>query len=632
VQNPGNFQPAKRTRIRISLLSVVRPGALLILLLLSTFAFAQQQRVEAMLSSQRVSVDESVILNIRAVGLDAELDYSDLLSEFDVINRSSSRQVSIENGKRTSIVEWMLELTPRRTGALTVAPVRVGSEQSLPQTLLVVPAPSGSRRDLFLEATVDNAEPYVQSQVIYTVRVFQDVRFLDASLSAPQLPNATIEQLGEERTSQEAVDGRLYDVTEIRYTLFPTESGEIKIPSVVLKAAVLVDRNQQPNTRTRTRRLTRRADEVTINVKPRPDSTSGTWWLPAKEVKLQSEWSMPPDQVKVDQPVTRTVYLMAQGVSDAQLPDIAVPKVDNLSIYADSPVAATNASENGMLAQQTNTWAVIPQVPGEHVLPEIRVNWFDIKTGEPKVAVLPEEVITVAALAGGNAGQNTSGVNGTVRNNAAGAGVNQTNTNDDASLARGAGTQSENNSTTASGSDNTVLPGVSDSLVMNQLTQSAMRWRMIAFALLVGWCLSFFGLWLWWKNRSAAEQLAKRDVQGVESATDRFRRRAGSRASLSTIESACQGDNAKVIADAVMGWGVSVWPDEPPTHFLNVAERLNSPNLMTALKSIDAAQFKPDGSVNSVAVESIPKLMRQAIKRHVEPDKQSAEKNLLPAL
>jgi len=346
-------------------------GLLLVLVATSMCAQAQQQRVEVQLNSHRVSVDESVMLTVRAFGMDADVNTSALDKDFDVIKRSSSRNVSTINGKRTSLVEWVFEVTPRRTGALEIPPITVGSEQSRPLTLLVEAPASGAARDMFLEASVDNASPYVQAQVIFTLRVFLDIQLLDGSLEVPEVDTILMEQISEAKVYQETVNDRTYQVREFRYAVFPQQSGAVTIPSIVLHAVVAADQNQVPNTRTLTRRIKRRANDIELDVKARPDGIAGGWWLPAAAVELQSEWSSPIDAMTVDQPVTRTVRVLAAGVGDKQLPELDVPKVDNISIYADSPTADTNTTEQGLVSQQVYTWAVIPQAPGELVLPEM---------------------------------------------------------------------------------------------------------------------------------------------------------------------------------------------------------------------------------------------------------------------
>lgn len=614
-------------------------GLLFLLTCLVQNVQAQEQRVEVQPNVQRVTIDEAIILSVRAYSIDAELNADALSENFDVTKRSSSRQVTIENGKRTSVVEWVLELVPKRTGVLEIPPVIVGPAQSRPLTILVEAPASGANRDLFIEASVDVSEPYVQAQVMYYLRVYQDVRFLDASLSLPQLEGALMQQLGEERNYQETVDGRNYTVSEIRYTVFPQRSGKLAIPSPVVKAVVPVNRNQVPNTRTRTRSLTRRANNIELNVKARPDGLDGSWWLPAKEVKLQSEWSSSIDNMVVDQPVTRTVHLMAQGVADSQLPEIDVPDVENFSIYADSPTVATNASENGLLAQQTNTWAVIPQVAGELVLPEVRVNWFDTKTGEARVAVLPEETITVRAPDGAGAA-NTAG-NGVAQNNDLSGGVNavDANNNDgnvaiDTTDTDALADQSDNNvsdSTTASQTGN--QPDAMANAIAGSAARVNHRWRNIAIALLAGWVGSLLGVWFWWRSKRGQSFNKSAQEQGsAETEFDRFRRRAGSRAALAPVKTACESGDASITAQKVLAWGVMMWPQNPPTHISEVAHRLQHQPLTQLLNDLDAQQYSADASVNPVAFESIPGALKTAIDQYQDVELTSSNPNALPAL
>lgn len=613
---------------------------MLVLAGVSLPALAQQQRVEVQLSAQRVSIDESVILSIRAYSIDAELDASALGVDFDVTQRSSSRQITIENGKRTSVVEWVLELIPKRTGALIVAPVIVGPAQSRPLTVLVEQPPSGVSRDLYIESSVDVSDPYVQAQVIYTLRVFQDVRFLDASLTKSEVEGALMQQLGEERNYQENVNGRAYTVSEIRYSVFPQRSGKLTIPSPILKAVVAVNKNQVPNTRTRTRTLTRRTGSIELNVRPRPDGLDGSWWLPAKEVKLQSEWTTPTDELVVDQPVTRTIYLMAQGAADSQLPQLLVPEVDNISIYADSPSAATSAGDNGLLSQQTNTWAVIPQVAGELVLPEVRIDWFDTKTGEARVAILPSETLTVSNPAAANSDE----VNAVIANqNAAGGGSNDGATAlvaDQASagsnLADTDALVEQGDRTLPESASNTQSSSASDEM-MNVLVSKALsegrRWRTLAITLMAGWLLSLLGIWFWWRSKRASTLDAKSSMSSAtESDFDRFRRRAGSKASLEPVKIACESGDASIVAQKVLAWGAMVWPKNQPTHITEVANRLQHQPLTELFEALDAVQYRSAGSVKPVAVDAIPGALKTAIDQYSEPEGPVVNSNALPAL
>lgn len=606
-------------------------GLALMLMAASMSVHAQQQRVEVQLSANRVSADESVILNVRAYSLDEEIITSALDKDFEVTQRSSSRQVTVENGKSTILVEWVLELLPKRAGLLEVPPVIVGPEQSLPLTLLVEQPASGASRDMYLEATVDITDPYVQAQVIYTLRVFQDVRFLEATLKVPEVEGVRMQQLSEEKNYQETVNGRTYGVSEIRYAVFPQQSGAVVIPPLTLQAVIAVDPNQVPNTRTRTRRIKRQANEIQLNVQARPDGMAGSWWLPAKAVTLQSEWSSPINILTVDQPVTRTVRLTATGAGDTQLPEIEAPELDNISVYADSPTAATDTSEAGVVSQQTNTWAVIPQVAGQLVLPEVKVNWFDTTTGEARVATLPAETLVVnsaVADSQGNANASPKSQDNVIANQL----EPTNNTNDSDALVENSPADSQIDtdpvSQEADEDDTTMSQAVNASALHGEN-----RWRNIAAALLAGWIVSLLGLWMWMRKRSADNQSRSANKQASgESSTKRFQRRAGSRAALNAIKEACDSANASKISQEVLSWAGMVWPESPPTHISAVAVRLKSDDLAQAFNAIDAQQYHPAGSVNTTSVEQIPSLLKTAIDQYQTVESVASAKNALPGL
>ncbi len=634
-----------RTLVRLNLantLQIALPTLLWVVLLLipllaPSLAQAQQQRVDVQLSTNRVSVDESVILNVRAYGMDKEIDYSALNANFDVTQRSSSRQVTIENGKRTSLVEWVLELIPKQTGALEIPPITVGSEQSRTLTVLVEPSPTGSNRDVYLEASVDIEDPFVQAQVIYTLRVFQDIRFIDASLQVPEVDGVVLQQLTQDKSYEETVNGRNYVVREIRYAVFPQRSGTVVVPPIALQAVVPVDRQQVPNSRIRTKRVTRRSNQIELNVRARPEGLDVSWWLPAKEVQLQSEWSEPIDNLSVDQPLTRTIHLMATGVGDSQLPELAIPAVENISVYADSPVATTNASEKGLISQQTNSWAVIPQTAGMLTMPEVRVSWFDTTTGEARVATLPEEVLTVRSSANAVA-NNVSQTDADSSQPGAQQANAETLADTDAlseSLADNAldnTGQSGNREADQNQGEAAPLSNVGNQPGYVALLQSVDRWRNIAYGLIAGWALTLIGVWLWLRRRTVAVNDSALSTDKIETASMRFQRRAGSNASLASIRAACDNGDAADIAKALLAWGAMVWPEKPPTNTIEIATRLNSKVLEAELRVLDAQQFRPSGSVKTVASEAIPTLLKQAVDQYQAADPSDSPQNALPSL
>lgn len=596
--------------------------ALILLFSFSLSSSAQGQRVDIALDAQKIGADETVILTVRAVGMDEELDTSNLEPDFEVNRRSSSRQVNIINGQRTSIVEWILELTPKRSGVLTIGPIQVGSQASRSAILMVDEPATGANRELFVETSVDVLDPYVQSQVIYTVNVYQDVRLLDGSLSVPDTDLAMIRQLGEDKTFRETVEGREYAVVQRRYSVFPRKSGPLELPQVVLQATVAIDRAITPNTRTRTRRVTRRSNTITLDVQPRPQASDGSWWLPASQVLLGSEWSTPIDQLQVDEPVTRIIRLQASGVADSQLPEIPVPSPDNISIYADSPTSSTDSSGDNVIAEQVVTWAVIPQQSGKLELPEVRIEWFDTQARESKVAILPAEVLNVVGESAVNPLPESQGDN-------ASAAISNVDNNNAALTA---------DQNTAVDNVQNQVPNATDADGLNvstKLTAGAVWWRNIAMLALFGWVLSIAGLWYWFARR--AKNTSKGASDAVpETARKRFMRKAAAPAALDRVTEACGTGDPSKIAQAILGWGVMVWPEHPPTHIQDVAKRLNSSELRELFTELDAQQYggaaSEKSSVNTVTMESIPKLIQSAVMQLEAADDKIPDGKPLPAL
>ena len=134
---------------------------------------------------------------------------------------------------------------------------------------------------------------------------------------------------------------------------------------------------------------------IEVNVRPIPPANNGNWWLPAESVKLYAEWNPQRPVFKVGEAVSRTVYLKAVGVVENQLPDIKFRDVAGLKQYPEKPVAQ-NAVENGQVVAVKKTANVyIPDKAGNIAVPEISVDWFNVRTGRMERAVLPAANIQV---------------------------------------------------------------------------------------------------------------------------------------------------------------------------------------------------------------------------------------------
>ncbi len=576
----------------------------LLLLLTTSFhgkAHAQEASVRAELSTSTITRDESVVLSITATGIDAELDASSLDKDFDVVGRSSSRQISTIIGsnnraQNTSVVTWTLELLPRGQGVFTIPAVKVGDLETQLLTLTVNDVPQGAKRDVFLEASVDNTSPWVQSQVVMTLRVFQAIDIVDGGLDTPSAENLQVERIGEDTRKTEVRDGRQYSVTERRFALFPQKSGVLTLDPVTLSVTVPAEPDRVRGFFSPTRKLTRRSDPITLNVQARP-SSGAAWWLPAQQLSLTSQWQGDPASAQVDQPLTRTLVMRAQGVLESQLPRISIPAVDGLSLYAEDPQLAMGADASGLVAEQRINWALIPQRSGSLTLPGISVEWFNTATGQTEVVELPPETIDVAPSVTASAPTNEMSGDDSLASLEPDTAADN-NAEDSQATASLSGSQEvdamqvpqtqsvDTSMIDLSDTQNAgqVVSASSDALQrIGALETSVDRWRLAAFALIGLWLMSVV-FWLV-RRRQQMARSGYRDESGSTSASSAVasggRQVAGRLDALhrhlmplSQVEEVCKQDDLLPIKNALLDWASRQWSINPPNTLDGLQQRL----------------------------------------------------------
>ncbi len=360
-----------------------------------------------------VSLDESFQIIFTAnESPDDDPDFSPLEQDFSILSQSNSSSSSWINGQSSKTIQWTLKVMANHAGSLVIPPVKFGNDVSPQSSPILVTQTSenkavNSNEDLFIEVEATPKNPYIQSQVIYTLRLFTKTDITQARLNEPELADAVIERLGEDSNYNTQVNGVNYSVTERKYAIFPQKSGQLMIKPLVLTAE-LVDINSPGfnsffNSQiTKTKRVESKA--VTLDIKPVPASFTGQHWLPAEQLVLKQEWSGDIQQMKVGEPMTRTLTLLAKGTTVGQLPELNTTKInDRLKAYPDQPVLKEQKKPDGLVAFREEKIALIPSKTGTYTLPAIEIPWFNIKSQKIEVAKIPEMTITAMAAAGAQA-------------------------------------------------------------------------------------------------------------------------------------------------------------------------------------------------------------------------------------
>lgn len=374
----------------------------LIFLVLILISFPLQAKIAANLDRQNIYEGETFILDIPMnTNTQAQPDLSMIPRQFKVLSSSKYENNQIINGQQTHTIGWKIKLEPLKVGQMTIPAIKVGKKRTQP-IQLNIKATSHELKShkklpvIFIDSDADLKTVYVQQQIIYTVAVYVAVNAQQATLSQPTAENSMVEKLGSDERFERTLNNQRYTVTRRRYAIFPQQSGKTEISSVTFAAKVSDHRKQQAigSFFTPKRAVTLKTPAVKIQVKPKLSNAS-SFWLPATQVTLTETWSSNKHALKVGEPVTWTIHLSAQGLSEAQLPEIKIPKLNGLQWYYDTPLKKRKINSKGVLGRRTEKLAIIPSKVGKITIPAIQIKWWDIRSQSIKEAILPKKTLKV---------------------------------------------------------------------------------------------------------------------------------------------------------------------------------------------------------------------------------------------
>jgi hypothetical protein len=558
--------------------------------------------LEAILDRNRIAAGETVTLELTAFGdSGGDPDFSPLKADFDILNQGRSTRMAITNGQASSTREWQLVLAPKHSGKLTVPSVTVGGLSSKPLPIEVLPASQaaqlGQNRSVMIEVVADPKAPYVQGQVVYTVRLLYRVGLRQASLSDPSSDDAVVQKLGEDKRYSTYRNGERYHVIERRYVLFPQRSGSVTIEPPVLSASVPEQSGgRRPGLRNRlfgggdpfgdfqqffghdpfagmdsmfetTRPIQVRGRRITLDVKPQP-ATARSPWLPAESLQLSETWSPDPPGFRVGEPVTRTIAITAQGVSASQLPDLNPQVSDGIKVYPDKPQTQTRAEADDLVAMKVIKQALVPTQEGKLTLPEVRLPWWDTHTNQQRVAVLPAHTFDVLPARPGVAVDRP-------------AQPAVPSTPPQSEPTGPAEAQAPSNAATA--------PAMNGKEAGGQGRPRGGSWPWIALVLGLVW-LATIGLWLRDRARLSTTQV----IRAAASAdTDAARPNLGE--ARTQVRQALDQGNPRAAREALLVWAAARWPKDPPRRLETMSPRLGGA-AADALRDLDRHLYGSAGS------------------------------------
>ena len=490
------------------------------LLLLASLALLSLQAVASFTASvdrNRIAQYETFELTLRTdAGTSAAPELDVLEQDFDVLGTRQNRQVRIINGKSESWRDWIVTLSPKRAGNLTIPAITLGNLTSQPIALQVSAGStnndvSDNASPVFIRAEVNSESVFVQQEVVLTLQIFHRVElFGERSLTPLNIDSALIQQLAETRSYDTVANGVRFGVMELKFSIHPQQAGLMEIPSLAFSGTIGDRRSSFGSffSMGSGKPVVARSPEIVISVKPQPENYSGNIWLPAKNLTLTDGWSSSTDDIKVGDAITRTIVIKAEGLSSNQLPSVAMPKPDGINTYPDQSTSDDKASETGVVGSRIEAMALIPTRAGKITLPAIRYRWFDTQTNSEQVAEIAAKTLIIKP-------------SDTVEPLVASLPEKQT----------------------------AITPTVSESCPEPMLSDSGNSdntryWQIISALLAAGWLLTLIGFGLKLRRKETSKPTVS--TEGQQSATERV--------AFSQFKSACQNSDYSLARQKFIVW------------------------------------------------------------------------------
>ncbi|MCI0910945.1 BatD family protein [Pseudomonas putida] len=380
-----------------------RLGVFLLSLIWAVLAQAEPT-LQASVDRTRLEAGETLELTLESQDVTqfGKPDLRALDGDFEVRGTRQLNSLHTLDGETRASTRWIITLLPRRSGSLRIPELQLGQSRSQAIDLQVVQADADrpdSASQVFIEATLDTSDVYVQAQAVLTLRIYHSVSLYDdSSLSPLRLENAKVEPLGDSRTYEKDINGVRHGVIETRYALYPQQSGSLDIAPLTFTATA-ADNEQQPAGSAHTGRQVQVSSlPLRLNVRPIPAAwPAAEPWLPARSLALEEHWNPDPgtQPTQIGDSLTRSITLRAEGLSSTQLPQLPATEIVGLRRYPDQPLLRNEISERGMTANREEREALVPTHSGELALPALEVTWWNTREDHLEHSSLPARTLNV---------------------------------------------------------------------------------------------------------------------------------------------------------------------------------------------------------------------------------------------
>lgn len=373
----------------------------LVLSLLFGFFSTSFAAITASLDSSSIAAGETVRLIITQDGAQNGLpNLTPLQKDFSVIGTEENMSYAAINGQVQHFMQWVILLLPRHEGSIQIPSLQFGDEKTTALDLTVSPRIAKSAKAMpgeigdepaGLITSLDHDHVFLNQQIIYTIKFYHRQNLFDLEYQPPHMDDALMVPLGDVHRYRSTQSGKIYGVEEQHYAIFPQRLGTLTVHGPSLKGLSL-------------NRVTAAVDfpseDSVITVKAIPDGFTNETWFPAENLVISEVYDKPPLQLEQGSLLTRTITLEALGLPGELIPNLSFAEDPKMRLYVDKAKLSTEVQAHHLNGKAVIKLSYFLQKPGELLIPEIKLPWFNTKKQKKDWAVLPPQKILVTPSEG----------------------------------------------------------------------------------------------------------------------------------------------------------------------------------------------------------------------------------------
>ena len=372
--------------------------------------------VSARVNKNRAALNDQILLTV-SISLDeASWPQPQMPSvpNFNIHSAGRRNRTNIINNRMTSTVEHDYVLVPRFVGNAVIPPITVShngqtvrtppinirilpadtaTPQPPPQTQSDAPRDSESSDtstsgpDMFITAEVDNKAPFVNEQILLSVRFYLGVPTLgDAEYEFPDTHGFTRENMGTANPTNVNVKGRPYVLHEIKTALFPIKADKLTIGPTKITAKIRdrIDMNtegpdffrmffSQPLVTIKPKTITSKPITIAARNLPERGKPKG---FDGAVGRYKIRATVDPISAKVGEAVTLTLVVHGRG-NIKTMGDVGLPDMKEFRVYETVTSLDVKTDDKGVNGTKTFKTVLVPRVSGTLRIPPIPFSFFD---------------------------------------------------------------------------------------------------------------------------------------------------------------------------------------------------------------------------------------------------------------